>query len=76
MIGSDPIYQAEVNVFFTQEKNPNKNICCMEFQGFVLGPLLFIIYINDICNSMLYNKTSLFADDTSLLYSDFSLKKN
>ena len=44
-------------------------------QGSVLGPLLFLIYINDLCNAISYSKTSLFADDTSLVYSDCSLKK-
>ena len=42
-------------------------------QGSVLGPLLFLIYINDLCNAVNYSLTSLFADDTSIIYSDFSL---
>jgi hypothetical protein len=36
-------------------------------QGSVLGPLLFIFYINDIKNVLRYSKLNLFADDT-LLY--------
>jgi hypothetical protein len=36
-------------------------------QGSVLGPLLFILYINDIKNVLRYSKLNLFADDT-LLY--------
>ena len=35
-------------------------------QGSVLGPLLFLIYINDICNSI-ESDLFLFADDCSLL---------
>ena len=38
-------------------------------QGSVLGPLLFLIYVNDIVNSSNLLKFSLFADDTVVLYS-------
>ena len=41
-------------------------------QGSILGPLLFILYINDVvhCSSIL--KFILFADDTNLFYSNRS----
>ena len=35
------------------------------FLRFVLGPFLFILYINDICDDLVNNKR-LFTDDTSL----------
>ena len=38
-------------------------------QGSILGPLLFIRYVNDICNisNLLFN--IMYADDTSVLLS-------
>ena len=39
-------------------------------QGSVLGPLLFLIYINGIIHSSTLFSYSLFADDTSLLLAD------
>ena len=39
-------------------------------QGSVLGPILFLIYINDLARAIIYSKLDNFADDTPILYSD------
>lgn len=53
------------------------SIKCGLPQGTVLGPLLFILFINDLPKSIINSSTDIFTDDTTLTksshYSDVSI---
>ena len=50
-------------------KSNHDEIRCGVPQGSVLGPLLFIIYVNDMHKAVKYSIIHHFADDTNLLFS-------
>ena len=51
------------------------NISCGVPQGSILGPKLFILYINDLCNISRLVKYILFADDTNLFCADKNINQ-
>ena len=55
------------SVYIDDASSARKPISTGVPQGSVLGPLLFIIYINDLCFATTKFKPVLFADDTTLI---------
>lgn len=58
----------------TVSSRANEIICGVP-QGSILGPVLFLIYINSIINIKLKGKVYMFADDTTLIYSADSIQQ-
>ena len=43
-------------------------------QRSILGPLLFLIYVNDVSNALSISKSLMFADDASIFLSEYCYK--
>ena len=56
-------------IFYNNKRTNVLNIICGVPQGSILGPLLFLIYINDLATSCERLMTLMFADDTNIFFS-------
>lgn len=61
----------EIYGFYSNYSTTNSGVP----QGSVLGPLIFLIYVNDVCLSAPEVTFQLFVDDTCAFYSHKSLKQ-
>ncbi len=56
-------------VYYNNTASTLRAITCGVPQGSILGPLLFVLYMNDVMNCSKLLHFILFADDTNLFYS-------
>ena len=49
-------------------KSDAKNISCGVPQGSLIGPLLFLLYVNDMQNAVKHGSIRMYADDTNIFY--------
>ena len=61
---------------FNNVKSDSQNIMFGVPQGSILGPLIFLLYMNDIVNSALEGESVIFADDTNIFVTGNNEKRN
>ena len=60
-------------VSYNSTLSSSESVKCGVPQGSILGPVLFIIYMNDICFTSKLLSYILFGDDTTVFYSNSNL---
>ena len=68
MVPELPIWPSSIHRY-NGTSSRRENITCGVPQGSILGPLLFLIYVNDLANASKVVFSLLFADDTNMFLS-------
>ena len=72
------IYFSNCLQYIQVDENSRTEYCvvkCRVPQGSILGPLLFLLYVNDLKNVSSALDTIIFADDTNLFYTHSNIQK-
>ena len=62
------LYNRKQFVSYNNYQSDSRNVVCGVPQGSILGPLLFLLYVNDIVNASTVLLPFLFADDTNVFF--------
>ena len=73
---SSYLYGRQQFVSFINNKSKTYSISCGVPQGSILGPLLFVLYVNDIAQVSFILFPFLYADDTNVFLNTLIKKMN